>query len=199
MLSIYQSAFAGAQAQRTAFDIIANNIANVQTHGYRAVRTEFADLLYRQLAPEDIGLPPTDTRTLPFVGTGVQAVGGSIATRPGSFVSTGREFDPAIQGEGYFQVALADAQPGYTRAGNFVLASDRSLVTPDGHRAQPAITLAVTATQIRVREDGTVTSVDQAGAPATTRVTCAAWRRARAGRGGSASPPPARRCAGSTR
>ncbi len=143
--------------------MIANNIANVQTPGFRASRVEFADLLYRQLVPEDIGLPPDDTSVLPTVGTGVTVLATTPSQRPGAQVPTARPLDIAIDGSGFFVVRLADGSSADSRAGEFSITSDRTVVTSEGLRLQPQITIPDDARGLRVQPDGAVVSLDEAG------------------------------------
>ncbi len=164
MLELYRPALTGAQVTLTAIDVLSNNIANLQTPGFRASRVEFADLLYRQLTPQEIGLPSGDTSILPRVGTGVAVVATTPSTRVGPMRTTGRPLDIAIEGAGYFPVTLANGSTGYTRAGVFRAGSDGSVMTPDGLRLQPRIDLPEIANELRVQPDGEVISLDAAGA-----------------------------------
>jgi flagellar basal-body rod protein FlgG len=163
MLDLYRPSLTGARANLTATDVIANNIANVQTPGFRATRVEFADLLYRQLAPEDIGLPPDDTSVLPTVGTGVTVLATTPSLRPGAQVPTARALDIAIDGPGFFVVRLADGTSAYSRAGAFSITSDRTVVTSEGLRLQPQITIPQEVRGLRVQPDGAVVSLDEDG------------------------------------
>jgi flagellar basal-body rod protein FlgG len=151
------------QAQTMNIDVIANNLANVSTSGFKKSRTDFQDLLYDTLqAP---GAPSSDGTQVPTglqVGHGVRTVAVSKVFSAGDYQNTKNELDLAISGDGFFQILRPDGSIGYTRAGSFKLDSDGRIVTPDGFPLEPEMTIPTDAINVTVGVDGTV-SVIQAG------------------------------------
>jgi flagellar basal-body rod protein FlgG len=146
------TAAAGMVAQERRLDAVSNDIANVNTAGYKKVRLGFRDLVYQQDGPSGV-------RT--GAGAAVTQLGRS--SLQGSFQETGHPFDLAIQGEGYFQVRRADGQVALTRAGAFLLDSRRQLVNPNGERLVPPITIpaGVDPDDVSIGPDGTVTAAER--------------------------------------
>ncbi len=160
--SLWTSA-TGMQAQALNLDVIANNLANVNTAGFKKSRAEFQDLLYETLRPAGTS-SSQDTQ----VPTGIQIGHG---TRPstvlkifsqGSMENTKNELDLAIEGDGFFQIILPNGETAYTRDGSFKLDSDGRIVNSDGFALEPEISIPSDALSISVGIDGTV-SVLQAG------------------------------------
>ncbi|MGB9498900.1 MAG: flagellar basal-body rod protein FlgG [Dissulfuribacterales bacterium] len=164
------TASTGMQAQQLNIDVIANNLANVNTSGFKKSRPDFQDLMYQTI---------TQAGTTSGVGneipTGIQV---GLGTRPvavqkiftqGNYQETGNDLDIAIEGDGFFQILQPDGSTSYTRAGAFKLDSTGAIVTSDGYPLQPAITIPTDTTAITITEDGTV-SVLQAGQTASTQV-----------------------------
>jgi flagellar basal-body rod protein FlgG len=151
------------QAQELNIDVIANNLANVNTSGFKKSRAEFQDLLYESMRPA--GAASSADTTVP---TGIQLGHG---TRPsavqkmfsqGDFQNTQNELDWAIEGDGFFQIEMPDGDTGYSRSGEFKLDADGRIVNPDGFPLIPEITVPTDTVSISVGMDGTV-SVIQAG------------------------------------
>ncbi|MBW2582115.1 MAG: flagellar basal-body rod protein FlgG [Deltaproteobacteria bacterium] len=160
--SLWTSA-TGMQAQALNLDVIANNLANVNTAGFKKSRAEFQDLLYETLRPAGTS-SSQDTQ----VPTGIQIGHG---TRPstvlkifsqGNMENTQNELDLAIEGDGFFQIILPNGETAYTRDGSFKLDSDGRIVNSDGFALEPEISIPSDALSISVGIDGTV-SVLQAG------------------------------------
>ena len=160
--SLWTSA-TGMQAQALNLDVIANNLANVNTAGFKKSRAEFQDLLYETLRPAGTS-SSQDTQ----VPTGIQIGHG---TRPstvlkifsqGNMENTQNELDLAIEGDGFFQIILPNGETAYTRDGSFKLDSDGLIVNSDGFALEPEISIPSDALSISVGIDGTV-SVLQAG------------------------------------
>ncbi len=155
------TAATGMQAQQLNVEVIANNIANMSTTGYKRQRAEFQDLLYQNV--ERMGVTSSDQGTI--VPTGVQVgVGvksGSVyrITEQGGIEQTGNNYDVAIQGEGYFIVQLPDGRDAYTRAGNFALNGDGQMVTEDGFTVAPGITAPADAVSISINRVGGVQAI----------------------------------------
>jgi flagellar basal-body rod protein FlgG len=150
-------------AQQQTLDVISNNLANVQTAGFKRSRVDFQDLVYEILqAP---GASSAQGQEVPSgfqVGHGSRAVATQRLFIKGDLQQTGNILDLAIEGDGFFQVELPNGDTGYTRAGAFKKNSQGQLVTSDGFAVQPQITIPQNALSVTVGVDGTV-SVVQAG------------------------------------
>ena len=160
--SLWTSA-TGMQAQALNLDVISNNLANVNTSGFKKSRAEFQDLLYETIQPAGTS-SSQDTQ----VPAGIQLGHG---TRPstvlkifsqGNMENTQNELDLAIEGDGFFQISLPNGETAYTRDGAFKLDSDGRIVNSDGFTLEPEIAIPTDALSISVGMDGTV-SVLQAG------------------------------------
>jgi flagellar basal-body rod protein FlgG len=160
----------GLDAQQTQMDVIANNLANASTSGFKRSRAVFEDLLYQTLRQP--GAQSSQQTQLPSglqIGTGVRPVATERIFTQGNLQQTSNEKDVAIQGNGFFQVLLPDGSTGYTRDGSFQTDSQGQLVTSSGFVIQPAITIPATSQSLTVGRDGTV-SVTAAGASKPTQV-----------------------------
>lgn len=164
------SASTGLSSLNTELDVTANNLANVNTTGFRASRVNFQDLLYLERAVPGTENANGDERpTGVYVGLGVQVAGTQLSFEQGSILpSPGRPLDIAIEGDGFFKVQIEPDRAGgfaYTRAGHFTLNADSEIVLASdvGRRLEPVITIPPEATKISVASDGTVNFVDQAG------------------------------------
>jgi flagellar basal-body rod protein FlgG len=160
----------GLDAQQTQMTVTANNLANVNTTGFKKGRAVFDDLLYQNLS--QVGANTTQNTQAPTgenVGTGVRIVATEKNFAQGSVNNTGNNLDLAIQGQGFFQVLQPNGQLAYTRDGSFQLNSQGQLVTSAGYQVQPAITIPTGAQSITIGTDGTV-SVQQAGQSTPTTV-----------------------------
>ena len=160
----------GLDAQQTQMDVIANNLANVSTSGFKRSRAVFEDLLYQTLRQP--GAQSSQQTQLPSglqVGTGVRPVATERIFTQGNLQQTGNDKDVAIQGAGFFQVLQPDGTTAYTRDGSFQVDSQGQLVTSSGFVVQPAITIPADAQSLTIGRDGTV-SVLQAGSPQPVQV-----------------------------
>ena len=158
----------GLQAQDTALRVISNNLANVTTIGFKRDRAVFADLMY-QVSQQPGGLSTQNTQ-LPSgtqLGVGVKVVGTQKNFSVGSLQNTGATLDMAIEGRGFFQIALSDGSLGYTRTGSFQLDQDGQIVDSQGFPLEPAITIPDDATNVTIGLDGTVTVTRQGDASPT--------------------------------
>lgn len=159
-----RTAATGMAAQQLNVEVISNNIANMNTVGFKRQRAEFQDLLYQTL--ERAGAQSSDQGTVVptglQVGAGVKA--GSIyrITEQGSMTQTGNKLDVAIQGRGYLQVLMPTGELAYTRAGNLSLNDQGQLVTADGYQIQPAIVIPPDATDVSISKSGQI-QIAQAG------------------------------------
>ncbi|WP_285020438.1 flagellar basal-body rod protein FlgG [Novosphingobium sp. fls2-241-R2A-195] len=148
----------GMLAQQTNVDVISNNIANMNTTGFKRQRAEFQDLLYQQEARPGAATSSDGTKvpTGIQIGAGVKTGGVYRITEQGALTNTGNQYDMAVDGEGYFQVMLPSGDLAYTRAGSFQLSDQGELVTTDGYRVQPDITIPQGAVSVSVSKTGEV-------------------------------------------
>ena len=135
MLDALYTAATGMLAQQTGMDAIANNLANVNTVGFKAGRTAFADLLYSELSPSQAANQGSQ------MGLGVQVSAIQAQMDQGQAQTTGVPTDVMIDGSGFLQVQRADGSLAYTRAGNLAIDANRTLVTPAGEVVQPRLTI----------------------------------------------------------
>jgi flagellar basal-body rod protein FlgG len=153
----------GLEAQDQDIATIANNLANVNTTGYKAGRAVFEDLIYQTIRQP--GAQSSQNSQIPSginMGTGVRLVATQKMFTQGSIQNTQAPLDLAIQGRGFFSVLTPDGTLAYTRDGDFETDSTGQLVTSNGYPIQPAITIPPQATSITIGTDGTV-SVQLAG------------------------------------
>jgi flagellar basal-body rod protein FlgG len=160
----------GLDAQQTQMDVIANNLANVSTAGFKRSRAVFEDLLYQNLRQP--GGQTSQQTQLPSglqLGTGVRPVATERIHTQGNLQQTSNTKDVAINGEGFFQVLLPDGTAAYSRDGSFQTDNNGQLVTASGFVIQPAITIPANALSITVGRDGTV-SITTPGVTAPTQI-----------------------------
>jgi flagellar basal-body rod protein FlgG len=160
----------GLDAQQTRMEVVSNNIANVNTTGFKRERAVFEDLLYQNIS--QVGASSTQDTQLPSgfsIGTGVRVVATEKLHSQGNLTNTGNPLDLAVQGKGFFQILMPDGSLAYTRDGSFQVNQDGQLVTSSGYQVQPAITVPEGAQSVTVGSDGTV-SVLLPGSTAATQV-----------------------------
>jgi flagellar basal-body rod protein FlgG len=160
-----RTAATGMQAQQTRTDVIANNLANVNTTGFKRSRAHFEDLLYQTLqGPATLG--SRDTEQLPSiqVGLGTRLTSVQRIDSQGSLEQTSRPLDLAIEGEGYFEVQLPNGNAAYTRDGSLQVSDQGVLISNQGYAIQPPIRVPKEATSITVSETGVVTANGMSGA-----------------------------------
>ncbi len=151
------SGASGMHAQTLNMDVISNNLANINTAGFKKSRVEFQDLIYQTL--REPGARSTISTEIPSgiqVGLGVKPVAVSRVFSQGNFKSTGNPLDLVIEGEGFFQVTTPDGTIAYTRSGSFSKDSTGRIVTADGNPMEPALTIPADAISVTVGNDGTV-------------------------------------------
>lgn len=147
----------GLEAQQTNMDVISNNLANVNTNGFKRQRAVFEDLIYQTLRQP--GAQSSEQTTIPSglqLGTGVRPVATERLHSQGSLTQTNNSKDVAIEGGGFFQVQMPDGTTAYTRDGSFQLDQNGQLVTSSGYQIQPAITVPQDAQSITIGNDGIV-------------------------------------------
>lgn len=154
-----QTAATGMQAQQTRTDVIANNLANVNTTGFKRSRAHFEDLLY-QTVQGAATLGSRDTEQLPAiqVGRGTRLSAIQRVEEQGSLEQTDRPLDLAIDGEGYFQVQLPNGDNAYTRDGSLQVSDQGVLVTSEGYAIQPPIKIPQNTSSVVISATGIVTA-----------------------------------------
>lgn len=164
------TAASGMQAQQKNIDVVANNLANVNTTGFKKSRADFQDLVYQDL--KSSGSPSTSSTEVPTgiqIGLGTRLAAVSKLFSTGDLTQSGNELDMAIEGDGFFQIQQTDGTTAYSRAGAFKKDSQGRVVTSDGYPLLPEIVIPSNATKINIGNDGTV-SVTQSGQTTTTTV-----------------------------
>ena len=170
MIRALWTAASGMQAQQKNIDVVAHNLANVNTTGFKRSRADFQDLVYQNLRSS--GSPSTNSTQVPTgiqIGLGTRLASVSKIFTTGDLTQTGNELDIAIEGDGFFQIQQADGTTAYSRAGAFKKDSQGRIVTPDGNPLLPEIVIPNNATKINIGSDGTV-SVNQSGQTTPTTV-----------------------------
>lgn len=157
MIRALSTAATGLKAQQTNIDIVANNLANINTSGYKKVRAEFRDIAYELIKEEQSEDGQYLNKT--EVGLGVELSGTSRIFSQGSFIQTSNPLDMAIDGDGFFKVRDFDGTTKYTRDGSFKIDSEGKVVTSSGRALEPEIVIPKGARDISVSQNGTVTAV----------------------------------------
>jgi flagellar basal-body rod protein FlgG len=154
------TAATGMMAQELNVQVISNNIANMRTTGYKRQRAEFQDLLYEQV--RRVGTQTSDQgNILPAgieLGSGVKTVGTPRLMTQGSLVQTGKDYDVAVRGEGFFSIQLPDGRTAYTRDGSFELDAQGRLVTAQGNLVAPGITVPANSSSVTINAQGQVSA-----------------------------------------
>jgi flagellar basal-body rod protein FlgG len=158
MMRALYSAASGMIAQQYNMDTISNNLANVNTTGFKGNLARFQDLVYQQIqapgAPVGAAIVPVGQQ----VGLGVKVASSEKIFTQGSLQQTGNPLDVAIEGDGFFQITLPDGTTGYTRDGSFKEDANGAIVTADGYFMSPQITIPQNAISVNIGNDGTVTA-----------------------------------------
>ena len=160
----------GLDAQNTQMSVIANNLANTNTTGFKSDRAAFQDLMYQNV--QQVGAQSTQNTqysTGLSVGTGVRIAATEKNYTQGSVLQTGGNLDMSVTGLGFFQITMPDGTISYTRDGSFSMDSQGNVVTASGNPLSPAITIPVNAQSVTVGADGTV-SVTTVGSTKPTTV-----------------------------
>jgi len=140
--------------------VISNNLANVNTTGFKRERAVFEDLMYQNI--RQAGASSSEDTSLPsglYLGTGVQTVATQKLHTQGNIVQTNNSLDVAVQGRGFFQVTHPDGSIVYTRDGSFGMDNSGQLVTQNGYLLEPAITVPANALSVTIGSDGTVSAM----------------------------------------
>ena len=160
----------GLDAQQMRLSVIANNLANVNTNGYKRSRIIFEDLLYQNV--RQVGAQSSEATELPsglMLGTGVRTVATEKIHSQGNFMQTEKPLDIAISGRDYFQILRPNSTIGYSQDGAFQVNSNGDVVTANGYQLQPAINIPPDTQSITISIDGIV-SIMQSGAASPTQV-----------------------------
>ena len=164
MFRAFSTSATGMHAQEMMVDTIANNLANINTTGFKRSQMEFQDLLYVKI--KEFGAEVTAGMKSPSgteIGSGVR-VGSTVKIfSPGELMSTGRPLDIAITGEGFIQVSMPDGTTRYTRDGALQTGANGELVTANGFLIEPAITIPTDAVAMDIGKDGSVNVTDSSG------------------------------------
>ena len=159
MIRALWTSASGMEAQQMNLDVIANNLANVNTAGFKKSSLQFAEMMYD--TDKTPGASTTDSSTTPTgaqVGYGSKAVATERNFTQGNLQQTGNTFDVAIQGQGFYKVTLPDGTNAYTRDGSFLVNSDGQLVTNQGYQVTGVGQIPATATNISIGSDGTISA-----------------------------------------
>ncbi|MCU0976201.1 MAG: flagellar basal-body rod protein FlgG [Steroidobacteraceae bacterium] len=159
----------GLEAQQTRMAVVSNNIANVNTTGFKRGRAVFEDLLYQNV--RQVGAQTSQDTSYPtgmYLGTGVRVVATEKLYTQGGINQTGGIFDLAVQGQGFFEVLMPDGGSAYTRDGSFQINADGQLVTASGYQVQPPVTVPSDALSVTIGSDGTVTVTTPGSSTPTT-------------------------------
>ena len=169
MLRAFSTAATGMTAQQMIVDVIANNLANINTTGFKRSQVDFEDLMYVKMSEAGAEtatgvMAPTGLE----VGSGVRPVATSKVFSQGEMENTGTQLDIAIQGDGFLQVTVPGGEMRYTRDGALRVNADGSIVTPTGYLLDPAITIPSDARQISIGKDGTISVFTGSSSTPTT-------------------------------
>ncbi|HEY8329800.1 MAG TPA: flagellar basal-body rod protein FlgG [Pseudomonas sp.] len=170
MIRSLWTAKTGLESQQVQLDVIANNLANVSTNGFKRSRAIFEDLLYQNLRQP--GAQSSAQTNLPSglqIGTGVRPVATERLHSQGNLQNTENSRDLAINGNGFFQVLMPDDNTAYTRDGSFQIDKDGQLVTASGYPLEPSITIPENALSVTVAQDGVV-SITEPGSTQSREV-----------------------------
>ena len=168
MMRALYTAATGMAAQQYNLDTISNNLANVNTSGFRQNQARFQDLLYQTLKAPGSPIGASIVPVGQDVGLGVKIGSSEKIFTQGSVVQTANPLDIAIEGDGFFHVTLPDGTTAYTRDGGFKEDATGAVVTADGYFLSPQITIPANAINVSVGSDGTVTALTPGSATTTT-------------------------------
>ena len=160
MLRAFSTAATGMTAQQMIVDNIANNLANINTTGFKRTQVDFQDLMYTKM--QQSGREVANSVTAPSgfeIGSGVRPASTLKVYTPGEMENTGRNLDVAIQGDGFLQVNVPSAGTRYTRDGSLQVNATGQLVTSSGYQLEPSMTIPIDATSISIGTDGTVSAL----------------------------------------
>lgn len=159
MMRSLWTAASGMIAQQANIDVVSNNLANVNTTGFKKSRTDFQDLMYQTMRQSGTSTgADTQLPTGIQLGSGVRQVATQKIYTQGSYQATGNDLDMTIEGDGFFQITMADGTLAYTRDGAFKRDSQGRIVTSEGYPMEPAITIPEGAANLTISSDGRVSA-----------------------------------------
>jgi len=158
----------GLNAQATMVDNTANNLANINTNGFKKSQVDFQDLIYvTERAPGSEAAAGLQVPVGLQIGSGVRVAGTTKVYTPGALVNTQNPLDVAIEGDGFFKISLPNGDTAYTRDGAFRLNANGTIVNVDGFPLSPQITIPSNAKDISIGSDGTISVTDSTNASST--------------------------------
>lgn len=170
MLRALTTAATGMMAEQTCIDVISNNLANVNTTGFKKVRAEFQDLLSQTIKSPGAQISQGTSQPVGIqIGLGTKTSATQMIFQEGALKQTGNTLDVAIEGDGFFQVQMDDGTTAYTRDGSLKKDGNGQLTTTDGYIIQPQISIPSNATEISITPDGKI-SVKTSGSSTQTEV-----------------------------
>jgi len=166
-----RTAASGMYAQQINIEVISNNIANINTTGYKKNKADFQDLMYQEvninpLATSTPGVYENSNNKIQ-VGNGVKPASTQKIFKQGDITATNNQLDVAIQGEGFFQVRRSDGTFAYTRDGSFKINAEGKIVTASGFELEPGFTLNDDVVDVSIAKDGTVLAMQVGGGTTT--------------------------------
>jgi flagellar basal-body rod protein FlgG len=165
-----RTAATGMMAQQLRTEVIANNLANVNTTGFKKSRAHFEDLLYQTVqSPAIVGTPDTNTMPAIQIGRGTRLAAVQRVHGQGAVEQTSRPLDLAVEGEGFFQVQMPNGQVAYTRDGSFGISDTGTLITAGGHVVVPGIKIPTDSANIAISATGVV-SIQQGNTAETQEI-----------------------------
>jgi len=156
MIRALYTAASGMSAQQLNLDTIANNLANSSTAGFRQLRLQFKDMIYQNLVTPGAAQSDSTVSAGLQIGLGTKSAATEVIQTQGDLNLTSNQYDLAIEGGGFFPVLMPDGTTAYTRAGQFQLNNQGTIVTADGNPLIPSITVPVTATAVTITQYGVV-------------------------------------------
>ena len=156
MIQAMYTAASGMSAQQLNLDTIANNLANSSTTGFRQLRLQFEDMVYQNLVTPGAAQSQNTVSAGLQIGLGAKSAATEVINTQGELNQTGNPLDVAIQGTGFFQVQMPDGTIGYSRAGQFYMNNQGTIVTTDGDPLIPTITIPPNATAVTITQYGVV-------------------------------------------
>lgn len=158
MLRAFSTAATGMAAQQLIVDVTANNLANINTNGFKKSQADFQDLMYVKLLEANRSVADNLNAPTGFeIGNGVRPASTVRVQTQGEFANTGRDLDVAIEGDGFLEVLLPNGESRYTRDGSLRTNAEGQLVTASGYLLEPAITVPDDTRSISIGADGTIT------------------------------------------
>jgi flagellar basal-body rod protein FlgG len=156
MIRALYTAASGMSAQQLNLDTIANNLANSSTTGFRQLRLQFQDMVYQNLVTPGAAQSQSTISAGLQIGLGTKSAATEVINTQGSMNETDNDYDLGIEGTGFFQIQMPDGTIAYTRAGQFHLNSEGTIVTTDGDPLIPTITVPTNATKVTITKYGVV-------------------------------------------